>query len=469
MVLGAIWPLILLLTFFIHRRMLTPFLEILSPGPQGTKPPSEKALRSILNLPVTASLVNLGIWALIAAIAVGYFRVFRDIRFLHCLFLFFRSFMLGMVSAGLSFFLLENHLRGKWIPLLFPTGKLTAVHGALRIPVRRRIRALWGAGTLNPMIILLGTLFFTWFEIRESRISVEEFADEILLFTLVLCLLFVAVALGLNFLVEKSIRGPVSEMIKVLKPVGAGDFSKRIRVVSNDEIGILGDAGNEMIAGLAERERIRETFGRYMAPEIRDRILAGLIPTHGERRVATVLFSDLRGFTPFVEQNPPEEVIRSMRSYFTAMQRAIHKHHGLVLQYVGDEVEASFGAPIPLDGHADEAVLAALDMRRALEDLNRERAIHGQTPFRHGIGIHTGHVLAGNTGSEDLLSYALIGETVNVAARIQELTKHFRWDILISEETANRLKGSFKLTKEAPIPVRGYSRPVTVYRVHEQE
>jgi class 3 adenylate cyclase len=468
MVLGVLWPLVLVFTSFIHRLMLGPLRDLYTSWGRAPVHASEKILRRILNLPITASLVNLGIWALISAIVVAYFWLFRDIRPLHCFFLFFRSFMIGMVSAGLSFFLLENHLRVKWIPRLFPDGRLSAVRGAVKIPVRRRIRTLWGAGTLNPMILLVGTLFFTWLEVREGRVSAEEVGDEIFLFTIILCVLFVAVALGLNFLVEKSIRGPVSEMIRVLKPVGAGDFSRRIRVVSNDEIGILGDAGNEMIAGLAERERIRETFGRYVTPEIRDRILSGLIPTQGERRTATVLFSDLRDFTPFVEQNPPEEVIRGMRAYFTAMQRAIHNRHGLVLQYVGDEVEASFGAPVPLEGHADAAVQASLDMRKALEDLNRDRTALGQTAFRHGIGIHSGQVLAGNTGSEDLLSYALIGETVNLAARIQELTKHFHWDILISEETANQLRGHFRLTRETPISVRGYSRAVTVYRVHEK-
>jgi len=93
-----------------------------------------------------------------------------------------------------------------------------------------------------------------------------------------------------------------------------------------------------------------------------------------------------------------------MRSYFTAMQNAISKHQGLVLQYVGDEVEAVFGIPVPYKSHADKAVLAALEMRKNLEDLNRARAEEGKMPFRHGIGIHTGEVLAGNTGSEDRLS-----------------------------------------------------------------
>jgi adenylate cyclase len=137
----------------------------------------------------------------------------------------------------------------------------------------------------------------------------------------------------------------------------------------------------------------------------------------------------------------------------------------LVLQYVGDGIEAAFGAPVPCEDHAEQCLLAALDMRKALEEFNCERETLGKAPFKQGIGVHTGMVLAGNTGSEDHLSYALIGETVNVAARVQDLTKKFSCDILITEETAGSLTGMYRLVKESPVMVKGYSRPVTVYRV----
>ena len=231
---------------------------------------------------------------------------------------------------------------------------------------------------------------------------------------------------------------------------------------------MLGDAGNEMIAGLREREKIRNAFGRYVTPEIRDEIMAGRIPLNGERREATVLFADLRDFTPFVENTPPEEVIASMRAYFTAMHRAIRKHRGLVLQFVGDEIEAVFGVPVPFADHADAAVQAALAMRLELERLNQERTGRGKSPFAHGIGIHSGNVLAGNTGSEEQSAYALIGETVNVASRIQELTKSLDWDILASEETVTRLSGGYPCDPEPPRRVQGYSKSIVVFRVGDR-
>jgi len=276
------------------------------------------------------------------------------------------------------------------------------------------------------------------------------------------------IALRLNLLVTRSISAPISEILQALRHVRDGDFTRRVTVLSNDEIGILGDATNLMIHGLADRERVRETFGKYVTPEIRDRILSGRIPLSGERRVATLVFTDLRDFTPYVEKTSPEEVIMSMKAYFTAMQRAIRQCGGLVLQYVGDEIEAAFGVPIPSDSHADDALRAALSMRAALTELNRERTSLGKDPFRHGIGIHTGMVLAGNTGSEDHLSYALIGDTVNLASRIQGLTRSMKCDILVGEETVRSLRGSFPLRREAPVEVKGVSNPVVVYSLVEE-
>ena len=130
---------------------------------------------------------------------------------------------------------------------------------------------------------------------------------------------------------------------------------------------------------------------------------------------------------------------------------------------VGDEIEAVFGVPIEQPGHADKAVKAAMEMRRLLDELNRQRAGQGKPPLEHGIG--TGQVLAGITGSENRQSYTLIGNTVNLASRIEQLTKKVGWDILVSEETVAGLANAFPLKEEKPQPVKGYSRPVKVYRL----
>ena len=229
-------------------------------------------------------------------------------------------------------------------------------------------------------------------------------------------------------------------------------------------------AKNLIIQNYKEQEEknfIKRIFGKYVTPEIRDQILDGRIPLNGKRTEATVLFSDLRNFTLYVEEHDPEEVIRSLRAYFTAMQKAIRKHKGLILQYVGDEIEATFGVPIQYGGHADKAVQAALGMKKNLEELNRDRLEEGKAPFRHGIGIHTGEVLVGNTGSEDQPSYSLIGDTVNLASRLQELNKEFDTEIILSESTRSCLAeadviGS-ELRKLPAVKVKGKSHSVEVF------
>ena len=462
------YPVVVTLVFLLQFHVQRPISSISNRIYEGREIPDglhEKARKRLLNLPFIIAMINVAIYIFLPALVTSAFFFFRDIPLRICLFLFFRAFMIGLIAAGLSFFLVEDYSRKTLIPWLFPNGRLATQPGTIKIPVLRRIRMLNMAGTLNPMIIMVVTLLFILWEIDERTISVHQLGKEIFLFTLILCVIFVFIALRLNVLVSRSILNPIREMLGIVEKVRGGDFTQRIRVLSNDEIGILGDTGNDMIRGLADRERIRDTFGRYVTPEIRDQILAGGIPLSGERKEATLLFTDLRDFTSYVEQNDPEEVIRSMRDYFTAMERSIRKHQGLVLQYVGDEIEAVFGVPLPYAGHTDRAVLAALELRRNLEELNKDRIKKGKVPFRHGIGIHAGDVLVGNTGSEERLSYALIGDTVNVASRIEGLTKEFRCDILVSEEAVKRLKGSFNLKRELPTEIKGFSRPVTVFQV----
>ncbi|MFC1820232.1 adenylate/guanylate cyclase domain-containing protein [Thermodesulfobacteriota bacterium] len=461
-------PFVFLLISLLQYRIQRPISNLVIPMNKGEEIPEkihEKARQRLLNLPFLIALVNLTVYVSVPALMAIAFYFIRDIPAKTCLLLFIRAMMIGLVASMLSVFLIEAYSRKTMIPLLFPKGRLMATPGTIKISILRRIRLLNMAGTFNPMIILLITLLIVQLEIKGKTIPADQLGSEIFLFSIILCGIFVVIALSLNVLVGNSILHPIGEILGVIERVKSGDFNRRIRVVSNDEIGELGDAGNDMIRELAERERIKETFGKYVTPEIRDQILAGEIPLDGELRVATLLFSDLRNFTSYVEENPPKEVIRGMRAYFTAMQKAVRNQKGLVLQYVGDEIEAVFGVPLRYKDHADKALHAALEMRNNLEELNRIRQAHGKPPFRHGIGIYTGTVLAGNTGSDDRLSYTLIGNAVNLASRIQELTKTIKCDILASEETVKNLESSFHMKKEEPLEVKGYSASITVYQV----
>lgn len=298
-----------------------------------------------------------------------------------------------------------------------------------------------------------------------SQQKIQKSIHNAKVFLLWLTIIITLIGILLSFGLSLYFSRPLVTLRESTKVLASGNFDHRVEIRRKDEIGDLGEAFNHMAEGLSEREVIREAFGKYVTPEIRDEILSGRIPLDGEIRTATVLFTDLRGFTPYVEGHSPKEVIQSMRAYFNAMQKAITLHDGLILQYAGDEIMVVFGVPLQSENHAEKAISAALEMRTQLEKFNRDRAQKGMQPFRHGVGIHTGEVLAGNTGSDDKLSYSLIGNVVNVASRVQDLTKEFQCDILATEETIKRLDRKPHMERKQPVMVKGYSKSIVVYQI----
>jgi adenylate cyclase len=236
-----------------------------------------------------------------------------------------------------------------------------------------------------------------------------------------------------------------------------------VRVTSNDEIGYTGDVINEMNEGLKERDFIKDTFGKYVAQEVRDEVLSGRIPLDGEMKEVTVLFADLRDFTPMTESHEPKLVVKIMNSYFKEMSEAIQDQGGLVLQFLGDEIYAVFGAPISRTDHPERAFRAGVTMNERLVALNQQFSNQGWPNLRHGIGIHTGEAIAANIGSPDRLSYLLVGDTVNLAARLQGFGKELGADIIISKTTRSRLEDDLPLKELPAARVKGKSQPVEIY------
>ena len=293
--------------------------------------------------------------------------------------------------------------------------------------------------------------------------TAEAIIRNLILVVAVLALGGLVVSVRLAGFVAGSVAGPLRDVQAAMAQVGQGSLDTRCAVVSNDEIGEVAEGFNRMVAGLRERELIRETFGKYVSPEVRDEILAGRASLAGGAREVTILFADLRDFTPWVETSPPAEVVADLNAYFTEMDAAIRAHGGLVLQFIGDEIEAVFGAPVADPGHAESAVRAALEMRSRLDAWNAGRVAAGKTALRHGIGIHTGTVIAGNIGSSERLSYALVGDAVNLTSRIQALNKEFGTHTLVSGATKARLSSRFNLRPLPTVRVKGRTAEVEVY------
>ena len=260
-----------------------------------------------------------------------------------------------------------------------------------------------------------------------------------------------------------SVQEPIDRLIIHMQAVAKGDFSSRASVLKADEIGALRGHFNQMVDGLEERERIRNVFGKYVSTEIVEKLMEKSdIDLEGEEIETTVMFVDIRGFTGLSEYYSPRELVEFLNEYFSYIVKPIIENHGVINKFMGDSVMAVFSPVFGVEDHPHAAVKAALGMRRALNDFNKTGRFR---PVRHGIGIHTGMLIAGNVGTSERKEYTVIGDTVNVASRIESQTKIEETDILVSEETVKKLQNprEFNLIKGNTVTMRGKSSQISLY------
>jgi adenylate cyclase len=213
-----------------------------------------------------------------------------------------------------------------------------------------------------------------------------------------------------------------------------------------------------------ERHVLRDTFSRYVSPELCEEILKnpGLLSLGGRRQQVTVLFADVRNFTSMSEAMAPEAVVEVLNTYFTEMVDLVFRYQGTLDKFVGDALMAVFGVPLPLPQAATQAVKCALAMQRHLKQMQSE----GRTPIQGmRIGINTGDAIVGNIGSTKRMDFTVVGDVVNVAARLQELAKELEADTLISEATFREVEGRVQATPEPATVLRGRKEPTPIYRL----
>jgi adenylate cyclase len=300
--------------------------------------------------------------------------------------------------------------------------------------------------------------------------------EQVLLFVAGGTLLLAALA-GMKF--ARQLSDPVQQLAAHTKHIAAGDYEKRIALPRADELGQLATAFNEMSAGLAERDRVRDLLDKNVSPEVAARLMRDGAALGGEIREVTVLFADLRGFTTMSERLPPHDLLQLLNRYLDRMSAEIERHGGIIDKFIGDEIMALFGAPVAQDDSAARALSTALAMERALAKLNTEFAAEAAAnPAANlpkglavGIGINTARVVAGNMGSHRRLNYSVIGDGVNIAARLQSLTRktEYRANIITSAATVAALRDpkAFALRPLGHAQVKGRGEAVEVFALDQ--
>ena len=261
----------------------------------------------------------------------------------------------------------------------------------------------------------------------------------------------------LTVLVAKSILGPVRDLVASTERVKEGDLAARVPVVSGDEVGQLARSFNEMMTGLQEREALHEAFGSYVDPDVADRVMSEGQMIEGEDVELTVVFIDMCGFTAFAERSSARETVARLNDLFGLVVPLLMEHGGHANKFIGDGVMGVFGAPDRLPDHALRAVEAACAVAEAVDERYGDE-------LRVGIGINSGLASVGSIGGGGRLEFAVIGDTVNVAARVERLTRETGDTVLLTEATRTLLDGAGpELEPRGEVPIRGRSDPVPVY------
>ena len=269
------------------------------------------------------------------------------------------------------------------------------------------------------------------------------------------------------FGIASSLSRPILRLAEDARRVEEGDYTPRpcITLDRHDELGQLSRSFQHMSVGLAERDKVRDVLGKVTSPAIAAELTRRKLLLGGEEKKVTILFSDLRNFTPLSESLQAGELLELLNAYLTSMSQIVDQHGGVVDKYIGDAVMALFGVPLEMPDQAEQALLAALKMRIALGDLNHRLFQPRGYTIGFGIGIHTGTVVAGNVGSPQRYNYSVIGDDVNVASRLQTLTRNVDYDadIIVSDATLRESTTQFQTRMLGEASVKGKQQPVLIH------
>jgi len=265
-------------------------------------------------------------------------------------------------------------------------------------------------------------------------------------------------ALGLTLMLRRSLIGRLDDLRRGMGQVDRGDLTPQLLRLAGDELDDVGRSFNQMVRGLREREALHGALGSYVSADLADRIATRGAIVDGEQLEVTVLFVDIRDFTWLVDHSEPAETVAYLNDFFETVLPVVTRHGGHPNKLLGDGLLAVFGAPVALPDHAGSALSAAQEILEVLY-----ARFDGE--LRVGIGLNSGPVIAGTVGGPGKLDYTVIGDTVNVAARVEQLTKETGDPLLVTEATRNLLGDAVVLEDRGRHRLRGKSRDITVFAV----
>ncbi|MCG8689744.1 MAG: HAMP domain-containing protein [Minwuiales bacterium] len=361
--------------------------------------------------------------------------------------------LFALTSGFLVYFLVADFVTQLKVRL-FETKRLAVPAGGGRI--RRKLVTVLAVTSLLPIAALAADIFyFSADRASGALMSVEQAVlVDVLMAAIILTVAIVFLPRGF--------ARPIDVLLGTIDRVHAGDMTARAPITTDDEIGVLTNRFNEMIEGLNERNAIRETFGKYMPRTVAEQLVRDPGSLSGDVKLATIMFTDIENFTAITENIPPAEIIRLLNDYLGVVVEPIRRHNGVVNSFLGDALFASFNVPIEDPDHAANAIRAAEEMQALLKD----RTFGGDgIRLDTRIGINTGVVVAGTVGTEDRLGYTILGDEVNLAARLESLNKDYGSKILISARTRELAGDGIDATELGQVTVRGRAQPVVVYKV----
>ncbi|MBI3824198.1 MAG: hypothetical protein HY289_16140 [Planctomycetes bacterium] len=431
----------------------------------------ELCQRRLINLPIVQLTVNFGCTvagAIFFPAVVTLVGGTDDSAFIWVQFCV--SFVIFAIFTTVqTFFILQAYLTAYLYPEFFQQTRPETVPGIWRIPFVVRLVMLWAAVALMPLVAILAVAlnfagdnrhrYPNWYlpVIGPSLLMVSALSGG-----------------GIFWLVGRDLRRWIRLQTEATWEIAAGNFGIRIDQPRPDEWGRLTNRFNDMAVALNRAWESHETLGQLVSPEVRDEILRRMTGFDVQLQLITVLFVDIRGFTPRCAGQAPEKIGALLNRFLTLALRSVEEKGGYVNKFLGDGVMALFGATNARQDHADLAVASAQEMLDRLRDLNADLATQGEAPLVIGIGIHTGPALVGCFGAmlqgddgKPIMrrEFTAIGETVNFCQRLEQLTKKCGGPILISDGTRRCLLRTWALVCLGPQDLPGSPEPMVVYRV----